>query len=64
MTEEPDGMLDVVNQAQGMISVQADCTLAAALQMMTDRAIVSRCTVTDIAVATVDGSIRFGSRPT
>ena len=50
----------VVAQAQGMVSVQAECTLAEALVLMHDRAIVMGQTLNEIAVAVVDRTIRFG----
>jgi len=49
-----------VAQAQGMISVQASCTVAEALDMMNDRAQVQHKTLADIADGVVDRRIRFG----
>ena len=49
----------LVAQAQGMISVQAECSLEEALAMIADRAQVSHCRVEGIAAATVNGRIRF-----
>jgi hypothetical protein len=45
--------------AMGMVSAQANCTLDEALVLMSDRAIVSQCTVYEIALAVVDRSISF-----
>jgi hypothetical protein len=50
-----------VSQASGMVSVQAECTLVEALVLMKERAQVTGRTLTEIADATLDRSIRFGS---
>lgn len=57
-TPGPNRVLALAN-AMGMVSVQADCTLDEALDLIVDRAQIARCTVYEIAVAVVDGSIRF-----
>jgi hypothetical protein len=49
-----------VNQAAGMISVQADCTLAEAIVLLQNRALVSGQSVHEIALETVERRIRFG----
>jgi AmiR/NasT family two-component response regulator len=49
-----------VNQATGMVSVQAGCTLDEALALMQDRATVQGRTLDEIAGAVIDRSIRFG----
>jgi len=49
-----------IAQAQGMVSVQADCTLPDALRLMNDRAIVQGRTLDEIATAVLDRTIRFG----
>jgi AmiR/NasT family two-component response regulator len=49
-----------VAQAQGMVSVQADCSLEEALELMRDRATVTHQTLDEIADAVLDRSIRFG----
>lgn len=49
-----------VNQAAGMISVQAGCTTDEALRILRERALVTGETVDDLAVATVERRIRFG----
>jgi hypothetical protein len=46
--------------AQGMVSVQADCTLADALVMMIERAHVQHETLTQIAEDVLERRIRFG----
>jgi len=58
----PDSAMDdpVVNQAAGMISVQADCTLSEALALLQERALVSGQSVYEIAIATVERRARFG----
>ena len=48
-----------VAQAQGMVSVQADCTLDQALQMMIDRAQVAHQGLLQIAEATIGHQIWF-----
>ena len=48
-----------VNQAAGMVSVQASCEVEEALILMQTRAAASRLTVDDIAEAIIDGSVRF-----
>jgi AmiR/NasT family two-component response regulator len=47
-------------QAQGMVSLQAECSLTEALALMRDRATVSQQTLDAIAAAVVDRVIRFG----
>jgi len=49
-----------VAQAQGMVAVQASCTVAEALVMMNDRAQVQHQTLAGIAEDVVDRRIRFG----
>jgi len=49
-----------VVQAQGMVSVQADCSLDNALVMMHERAQVQHRTLPQIADAVLARSIRFG----
>jgi hypothetical protein len=50
-----------IAQAQGMVSVQAECTLPEALALMRDRAIVTHQTLDEVAVAVIDRAIRFGA---
>jgi len=60
---DPFGGWDRVSQlaqAQGMVSVQAACTLDEALAMMGDRATVHSCSVDDVVREVLDGAIRFG----
>jgi hypothetical protein len=47
-------------QAQGMISVQAACTLDDALTMIENRATLDHCSVDDVVRDVLDGAIRFG----
>ena len=47
-------------QAEGMVSVQAECFVGDALQLMLDRASVQGMTTEAVAAAVVDHSIRFG----
>jgi AmiR/NasT family two-component response regulator len=49
-----------VYQAQGMVTVQADCTFAEAFVIMSERAQVHGLTIEEIAEAVVDRRIRFG----
>lgn len=49
-----------VNQASGMVSVQADCTIDEAVVLMQDRAATMGQTLDEIAAAVIDRSIRFG----
>jgi len=49
-----------INQAAGMVSVQADCNIEEALQLMHDRAAVAHVTLEEIAAAVLDHSILFG----
>ncbi|MGO9873605.1 MAG: ANTAR domain-containing protein [Acidimicrobiia bacterium] len=49
-----------VAQAQGMVSVQASCTVAEALTMMHERAQIEHQTLHQVADAVVARSIRFG----
>ena len=50
---------DRVFQAQGMVSVQADCTVDEALAKMTDRAQESETSLEAIATAIIERRIRF-----
>jgi len=61
-TEEPGSVdpLDVIAQAMGIVSVQADCTIDESLVLMETRALVNHCGIDEIAIATIEGSIRFG----
>jgi hypothetical protein len=49
-----------VAQAQGMVSVQAACTVAEALVMMQERARVQHQSLGDIADGVLERRIRFG----
>lgn len=49
-----------VDQAQGMVRVQADCTLDEALRLMIDRGRVSHLSLDAIADGVVERLIRFG----
>ena len=53
--------VDLVVEAMGMVSVQADCALGDALLMMADRADVRDCSVDEIAAAVVAGSTSFAA---
>jgi AmiR/NasT family two-component response regulator len=61
MTDKIDQWLgsDRVYQAQGMISVQADCTVDEALAWMTERANESGMSVDAIATAIIERRVRF-----
>jgi hypothetical protein len=50
-----------VRQAQGMVSVQADCTVDCALVRLTNRAVRDRSDVEAVARAVVERRIRFSS---
>jgi hypothetical protein len=50
----------IVNQAAGMVSVQADCMIQDALVLMSTRADESGITLDEIAAAVVDRAVRFG----
>jgi AmiR/NasT family two-component response regulator len=49
-----------VSQASGMVSVQAQCSIAEALQLLRDRALVTGRSVNEIARDTVERHISFG----
>ena len=55
-----EDILYQVARAQGMVSVQADCGVGDALVLMCERAQVQHQTLTQIADAVVDRTIRFG----
>ena len=55
-----DDQHPLVNQASGMVSVQAECSIDEALVMMKERAAVSGQTLLEIAGDTVERRIRFG----
>jgi hypothetical protein len=46
-------------QAIEVVSVQVDCSLDHALDLITDRGIITGHTPLEIAASVVDGSIRF-----
>jgi hypothetical protein len=48
-----------VNQAAGMVSVQADCSIEQALAMMSERATFAGLTLGEIAAGVLDRSIWF-----
>ena len=50
-----------VDQASGMVSVQAACTCAEALGMMKERALATTRTVEDVAHAVIEHRTRFGA---
>ena len=47
-------------QAQGMVSIQADCSLDDALRTMRERAQVERRTLDNIVTSVLDRTISFG----
>ena len=49
-----------VNQAAGIVSVQADCYIEAALDLMAERAFIAHVSLDEIATAVLEHSIRFG----
>jgi hypothetical protein len=53
-----------VSQASGMVSVQADCTVGEALELLKERARVSGQSLEALAEAVVERRIRFESRQT
>jgi hypothetical protein len=59
-TRGPGDHPERIAQAQGMVSVQVDCTLDEALLLMRARAASSGLSLAYIAEAILDGSIRFG----
>ena len=50
---------DRVSQATGMISVQAECSLAAAFDLLRERAFADEQSLQDTALDVIDGIIRF-----
>jgi AmiR/NasT family two-component response regulator len=48
-----------INQAAGMVSVQAMTTIAEAIQLMRSRAAKSDVTLEEVARAVIDRTIRF-----
>lgn len=55
------GYRAVVHQASGMVSVQAACTCAEAIDLMKDRASVESLTLEQVAAGVLDRSIQFGA---
>jgi AmiR/NasT family two-component response regulator len=49
-----------LHQAQGMVSVQAGCTMDEALELLRDRAMVEGLSLKAIAAGVIDRTIRFG----
>lgn len=58
-TSGPGDHSEEIAQAQGMVSVQVDCTLDEALLLMRARAASSDVSLAYVANAILDGSIRF-----
>ena len=52
-----------VAQASGMVSVQADCTVAEAVVLMETRAVATYATLDSIADAVLSREYHFGGRP-
>jgi hypothetical protein len=50
-----------VDQASGMVSIQAHCSFAEAVVLMRKRAEQTDCTVEDVAGGVLDHTIRFGA---
>ncbi len=48
-----------VDQASGMVSIQAHCSFAEAVVLMRDRAKESHCSVEDMAGLVLDRLVRF-----
>lgn len=61
MGKVPPGEVRVITlaQAMGRVSVQADCTVDEALQLMVERAAGLGCGVYEIAFAVAKGILRF-----
>jgi AmiR/NasT family two-component response regulator len=62
MTEEESTAR--VSQASGMVSVQADCSCAEALELLKQQAASSGESLESVADAVVRRTVRFGSRQT
>ena len=58
MNGDGDGS-ERVARAQGMVSVQAECSLNNALLLMSARAASNDLTLACVATAVLDGNIRF-----
>ena len=58
-TNGPGEHSEQIARAQGMVSVQVDCTLDEALLLLRARAASSDLSLAYIAKAVLDGSIRF-----
>ena len=52
-----------VHQATGMVSVQASCSVAAALDLLIEHANKYECSIDELATAVIDRRIRLGDRP-
>ena len=50
-----------MDQASGMVSIQAHCSFAEAVVLMRKRAEQTRSSVEDIATSVLDHTIRFGA---
>lgn len=48
-----------VDQASGMVSIQAHCTFAEAVVLMRERAVESDCSIEEIAALVLDRRLRF-----
>jgi AmiR/NasT family two-component response regulator len=59
MTDTTNIYSDVVAQASGMVSVQADCNVTEAVVIMRDMATDTDCTVEEIADLVVSRDIQF-----
>ena len=53
---------DGVSQATGMVSVQAECTIAQAFDLLRERAFSLGKTLEDTALGVIGGEIRFNGK--
>ncbi len=56
----PRGFNARLSQAQGMVAVQAKCSVDEAMLMISDRATVEGVTMDEIATGVLERTIRFG----
>ena len=52
----------LVNQAAGMVAVQADCTIEEAFVLINERATMTDATLEEIIAGVLDRRIRFSAR--
>ncbi len=59
LASDPSPHSNLVHQAQGMVSMQADCTMDEALALMRNSADAAEVTLDELAAHVIDRDVRF-----